>query len=191
MSDTVRARFRQLAGGEIVETAERLRARINERFPDSGLSQVASELLGFASESAGLLDYLGRPLWAIRVGVGVILAGMAGVLIMTLASIGLPSGAGGPTEVLQAAEAAFSLLVFLGAVVLFLVTLETRLKRGKALRALHQLRSLAHVVDMHQLTKDPERFNDPHTLAAVNDIESLTSGLSGKIWQKITLLERA
>ena len=35
-----------------------------------------------------------------------------------------------------------------------------------------------------------QRFNDPHTLAAVNDLESLTSGLSGKIWQKITLLER-
>jgi hypothetical protein len=27
------------------------------------------------------------------------------------------------------------------------------------------------------------------TLAAVNDVESLTTGLSGKIWQKITLLE--
>jgi len=29
---------------------------------------------------------------------------------------------------------------------------------------------------------------DPVTLAAVNEIEALTTGLSGKIWQKITLL---
>ena len=30
-----------------------------------------------------------------------------------------------------------------------------------ALRALHQFRSLAHIVDMHQLTKDPERLMSP------------------------------
>jgi hypothetical protein len=35
-----------------------------------------------------------------------------------------------------------------------------------------------------------QHFNDPVTLAAVSDIESLTTGLSGKIWQKITLLDR-
>jgi hypothetical protein len=33
-----------------------------------------------------------------------------------------------------------------------------------------------------------ERFDDPVTLAAVNEIETLTAGLSRKIWQKITLL---
>jgi hypothetical protein len=37
-----------------------------------------------------------------------------------------------------------------------------------------------------------ERFDDPVTLAAVNEIESLTAGLSRKIWQKISmLLDRA
>jgi hypothetical protein len=47
-------------------------------------------------------------------------------------------------------------LVFLGAAVLFLVTLETRWKRDAALEAVGELRALAHVIDMHQLTKDPE-----------------------------------
>jgi hypothetical protein len=32
---------------------------------------------------------------------------------------------------------------------------ENRIKRRAALESLHQLRSIAHVVDMHQLTKDP------------------------------------
>lgn len=40
----------------------------------------------------------------------------------------------------------------------FLVGVEVRIKRNRALRALHVLRSLAHIVDMHQLTKDPERL---------------------------------
>ena len=119
--------------------------------------------------------------------------------------------------------------------IFFLLTIESRLKRRRALGTIHGLRSLAHVVDMHQLTKDPERlaspapdtasspertmtpaelgryldycsellsvnsklaallvehFNDEVVLGAVNEIETLTTGLSGKIWQKIRLIER-
>ena len=96
---------------------------------------------------------------------------------------------------------------------------------------------MAHIIDMHQLTKDPERianpdaggdtpssptrhltpfalsryldycsemlsllsksaalyvqdFADPVTISAVNEVENLTTGLSGKIWQKIMILDR-
>src|SRR2546429_5304369 len=49
-------------------------------------------------------------------------------------------------------------VVFLGLAVLFLATVETRIKRRRALAALHELRSIAHIVDMHQLTKDPDQF---------------------------------
>ncbi|MGF1527221.1 MAG: hypothetical protein ACFCBW_10560, partial [Candidatus Competibacterales bacterium] len=55
--------------------------------------------------------------------------------------------------------AAVNNLVVLGAWVFFLVSLENRLKRRRVLRALHELRTVAHVVDMHQLTKDPERLS--------------------------------
>ena len=40
----------------------------------------------------------------------------------------------------------------------FLLKLEERLKRRRALAALHELRSIVHVIDMHQLTKDPSKF---------------------------------
>ncbi len=56
---------------------------------------------------------------------------------------------------LQGLEAAANLVVLTGAALFFLVTLEERLKRRRALRALHELRSIVHVIDMHQLTKDP------------------------------------
>ncbi|HLA64366.1 MAG TPA: hypothetical protein VK610_08045, partial [Rhodothermales bacterium] len=35
-----------------------------------------------------------------------------------------------------------------------------------------------------------QHLNDPVVLSAVNEIENLATGTSGKIWQKITLLER-
>jgi hypothetical protein len=36
-----------------------------------------------------------------------------------------------------------------------MITLEERLKRRQILKALQELRSIIHVIDMHQLTKDP------------------------------------
>ena len=32
---------------------------------------------------------------------------------------------------------------------------------ASSLKALHELRSMAHIIDMHQLTKDPERITGP------------------------------
>jgi hypothetical protein len=58
-------------------------------------------------------------------------------------------------EFVQATDAAFNVIVLLTGAVLFLVSMENRMKRNSALKVLHELRSLAHVVDMHQLSKDP------------------------------------
>ena len=229
------SQYRRLDELRIVATLARLRDRIAERFPDSGLSRIADELLALNTEVTAFVTYVQKPNWPIRFGAAVAIVGMAGVILAIAGSFTLSSGIGGVTDLIQAADAALSTFVFLGAMVFFLLTLEARLKRRKALAILHQLRSMAHVVDMHQLTKDPERiasaepdtassperllspaelgryldycsellslisklgalhvqhFNDPVTLAAVNEVESLTSGLSSKIWQKITLLER-
>ena len=60
------------------------------------------------------------------------------------------------TNFIQAFEASISSIVFIGAAILFLISWENRIKRRRALKSLHELRALAHIVDMHQLTKDPE-----------------------------------
>ena len=41
----------------------------------------------------------------------------------------------------------------------FLYSFPERVQRGRLLNLLHQLRSTAHIIDMHQLTKDPERLS--------------------------------
>jgi len=35
-----------------------------------------------------------------------------------------------------------------------------------------------------------QNFDDPVTLAAVNEVENLTNGLARKIWQKIMIFDR-
>jgi len=72
-----------------------------------------------------------------------------------LISISTSTTADNVYSVLQGVDAAANLIVLMGAGVFFLTRIEERLKRRAALRALHELRSIVHVIDMHQLTKDP------------------------------------
>jgi hypothetical protein len=56
----------------------------------------------------------------------------------------------------------------------FLLTLEARFKRGRVLDALHRLRSLAHVIDMHQLTKDPTTLLNTHQSTSASPPRTMT-----------------
>jgi hypothetical protein len=51
-----------------------------------------------------------------------------------------------------------------------------RLQRGHTLELLHRLRSLAHIIDMHQLTKDPERLKPGFRQTAVSPDPGLDRG---------------
>jgi hypothetical protein len=55
----------------------------------------------------------------------------------------------------QGIESAMNIAVLVGLGLLALTRAESHWKRRRALGSLHALRSLAHVIDMHQLTKDP------------------------------------
>ena len=226
--------YRELDSQRILATTRALSQRVGERFPDSGLSRVAGELLARAEESEVRLQRLRQPHWPVRLGVGIAIIVLAAIAVAAALTVRMAPGISGVGELLQALESGINDALFIGLAIFFLVTLEGRFKRRAALRALHELRSIAHIVDMHQLTKDPEylltpqmvtassptramtRFelaryfdycsellsltsklaalhaqylNDPVVLGAVNDVESLAGQLSGKIWQKIMLLD--
>ncbi len=235
--------YRQLDENRILDTLSVLRRRIEERFPASGLSEVGGELHTVAKETHENIEYLRRPHWPLRilatVSILTLVIILGSALVALAAQLWSQQGSGQSgelAEVVQAVESLVQEAVFLGIAVWFFLTLESRIKRRRALRAIHELRSIAHIVDMHQLTKDPERllsgepntasspqrnmtlpqlgryldyctemlslvsklaalyvqyFNDPVVLDTVSEVESLAGGLSNKIWQKITLLERA
>jgi len=220
---------------KIVETCRESRDSISQRFPGSGLSGLASALLSVSEQAAGLSEWLSKPHLPLRA-----FAGLGILVVLIIVVEVLLNLKGQPTftsiaEFLQGSEAAINEVALLGVAVFFLLTLETRLKRRRALKAIHVLRSMAHIIDMHQLTKDPERtagvpppgdtgakrpqnpteliryldycsdqlaliskiaalyvqkFNDPVTVSAVNEIEDLTNGLARKMWQKIMIFDR-
>jgi len=157
-------------------TIQLLARRVGERFPESGLSGVAAGLVQVADENEAAIEHLRRPLWWVRsltaVAIGLLLA----LVLWALLQIGHLSHSGsiGVAEFLQATDAATNQLLFLGLTVIFLASLEVRIKRRTALRLLHRLRSVAHVVDMHQLTKDPESVLRPAARTASSPVRSLT-----------------
>jgi hypothetical protein len=221
----------------VLQTVRALQRRIRERFPEAGLNRVCAELERVCKESGARVEWIARPIWFLRVVRYVLLAGIVvGVLLGLIGVVEelvhqkLPS-----TEFIPLLEAGLNEIVAIGIGTFFVWRLETRVKRCRALAALHELRSIAHVIDMHQLPKDPDRLmrsrrdtessprsamsafdlrryldycsemlsltgkvaaihlqtlDDSAVVAAVNEIETLTTGLSRKIWQKIDLVTR-
>lgn len=152
-----RSRYRELWPERIVETARQLLSRIQERFPQSGLRNLAAEVEQIAKEALVRSQQIRRPNYWLRTAVVSVIGVMIGVLAVVIPHVHATKGAEFEvTEFVQTFEAAMGSLVFLGAALIFLLTLEHRWKRERALAAIRELRALAHIVDMHQLTKDPE-----------------------------------
>ena len=146
-----------LDADKIVETVAALGRRIDERFPGSGLGEVCASLWRIARQAKERSEQIQRPIVLLRVGVMALLALIGAGLVATVLSLELPRHGLDLADFIQVLEAGINDVVLIGAAVFFLVTVEGRVKRRRGLDALHELRSIAHVIDMHQLTKDPER----------------------------------
>ncbi|HYG33479.1 MAG TPA: hypothetical protein VEC99_01765 [Clostridia bacterium] len=149
------AKLRRLDPAKIVETVRSLHIRIEERFPASGLGKVVSELLLVAEETVQRTQWIQRPHLLLRAAALVLSAAIIALLIGLLLTI-RQFQFNEFTNSVQALDSSISSVVFIGAAILFLVSWENRIKRDRALKAIHELRALAHIVDMHQLAKDPE-----------------------------------
>jgi hypothetical protein len=229
-----RAPLRHLSPGKIVETVRVLMCRIEERFPGSGLAKVAGELHAISKDAVVRAERIRWPDWRLRVIIGLLIAIIVVVLVEILTGLRMNDEVFQVGQFVQLVDSSLASLIVVGAAIAFLISLEVRLKRQRALKAIRELRSLAHIVDMHQLTKDPERvtgrgkstvsspertmtpfelvryldycsellslvskigalyvqdFPDTVALEAVDQLASLTNGLSRNIWQKIMIVE--
>jgi hypothetical protein len=174
--------YRQLDASKIIETVDRLERRIVERFPESGLRRVASEISSTARQLCDTAESLGRPHPTLRVLAALSLTAVIAAAVSALIVLARvdTSGPASITDVAQGIEATVNDVIFLGVAIYFILSWERRAKRRIALRALHQLRSLAHVVDMHQLTKDPDRIAHPQPDTASSPERTMTAEQMGR-----------
>lgn len=171
---TADGRYQELNPRQIVLTIARLRARFDERFPERGFGQVLRELETTASAAVDRTREILRPNLGLRAGIGLLLIALPIPIVLKIASYDLEKLQFSLPEFIQTLEAALGATFFLGAMALFLVTLESRLKRRRAITAIHELRAMAHIVDMHQLTKDPDTVLPGHVSTASSPERQMT-----------------
>lgn len=230
------SRYQHLDGGAVRRSAEALQRRIASRFPDRGLWEVCGEVVALVDEvnaGSGISRRRVRLARLLsRIAMLVVVAFLGGAVTLAAIDVAETPGALAPVDLLPLIETIINDLVFGGIAVFFLFTVPERMERARVLRILHRLRSLAHVIDMHQLTKVPERLErssredgglgmsraeltryldfctemlslvgksaalfaegttDGDVLDAVEGIETLTSDMARKVWQKIAIIQQ-
>jgi len=229
----------QLVADHVGATVEQLERRIRARFGDRGLTRAAQDLrrlVGEVQEEAGQSHLrLRRTTFFARTTSVTIVVATVAALAFSLRTA-FVEGLEQSQDWVPLIESLINDLVFAAIAMLFLWAFPERLERRTMLRLLHRLRSLAHVIDMHQLSKDPEQVSPSYTRTAesvshgldadqlhhyldycsemlsltakaaalcaehssdevvldtISTLETLTTELSNKIWQKISLLPRA
>lgn len=178
--------FNRLMISELIETIDGLKRRIETRLPGRNLALIAEDVRRVASDAARRSRWARQPNITLRILNGLLIAVMASILIYALGYLHFTEA--GAWEMIEGVDAAISSIVFLGVTTLTVVTLENRIKRRKLLDAIHELRVLAHIIDMHQLAKDPdmflhgrdERAEPPETPEAAHGREPLTPFLVGR-----------
>ncbi|MBN2316254.1 MAG: hypothetical protein JXM79_20165 [Sedimentisphaerales bacterium] len=158
---------------EIQKTISRLYQRINDRFPEAGLVEVCRRLHEVSLEADKTVRWIARPNYWLRAGVGGLITLVTGLLVASLLQLKLDIESITLYDFIQITEAAVSELVLIGAGIITLITYENRRKRHRVIEATNRLRSIAHVVDAHQLTKDPDRLSKIHTLTPHSPSEGL------------------
>jgi type II secretory pathway pseudopilin PulG len=167
--------YRRLDTAKIIQTAERLEARIAERLPETGLCRVAAELALLSRDTADKAQRLEPPLWLLRAAIAlVVLAGAA--LFLTIGTI-IPLARLSQDAVgsVQSIEAVINTAVLAILGLAALIQLESRIKRRRAAAGLHELRAMIHVIDMHQLNKDPATFAADYVPTAHSPQHDLTA----------------
>ncbi len=151
-------RYRQIEANEIIHTIDELHMRISQRFPKSDLAAVCEELLVVAKETEAKSQAVNAPNYPLRAIIIVLLVTAATVVFFLVRTAQLKQGEVELFGLFQGLEAGTNLIIFTSVAVYFLFSLESRISRTRAMKDLNELRSIVHVIDMHQFSKDPSEL---------------------------------
>ncbi len=144
---------------KLCTTIDRLCLRIHGRFPQSSLLQVCRDLHEICRNAEQDIVAISKPNWLLRGGVlafvVAVVVTMGFAFVYSLSALQIDTSGSNVFDFIQTVEAGLNGIFLAGAALLVLISLENRMKRHRVIQAINRLRGIAHVVDMHQLTKDP------------------------------------
>ena len=147
--------FKNLDIDKVTAAIELLRLRVQERFPTANLLNVCNELKELSNNAKTNIQHLNKPYVYFRIIFSFLIILTIVLITYTIwhiSSQDLPSNF---QSFIATSEALMNELVMIGAAFYFIGKFENSLKQKKILYALQELRTIIHVIDLHQLTKDP------------------------------------
>ncbi len=146
----------KLSSKKIIETTGLLKTRIEERFPNSSLGRLCGDLKKIAKDSDKTIEVINQTNFTCRLLVFTFIVMVLGFSIFGFSRLEFKlQNINTVTGMLNVLDAVFNIVFLVGGAILFLVSMENRSKRKKVIQAVNTLRCMAHVIDSHQLTKDP------------------------------------
>lgn len=166
--------YRSLDPAKILATANALEARVASRFPDAGLLGVAKEIVALTRDTTREAEALQAPIWWLRLLIAAIILGGAGLFLSVGTFLSFSNLSQDAVRSVQSIEAAINTTVLAGLGLTALVRLEARIKRLRVTKNLHGLRSIIHVIDMHQMTKDPAALSSDYKATAASPVRTFS-----------------
>ena len=110
----------------VVTTIERLRDRIHQRFPNSGLERVCAGLADTAKRTAAKTDYIKARNLILRTGIAIILGLSLFLLLSVSRNIRVTKGAPRALDIVQGLGSSINILLLGFGGAAFLLTIKTR-----------------------------------------------------------------
>lgn len=168
----------QLDPEKILATADTLALRVDERFPKSGLAKLSSELAEIARGTVRNIEQSGRRIPLLRLGAWFFI--FISILLISLMTRYVHlnwdslTNINEPGDLIQAIQATIETAVFIAASIAFFFGWENRIRRRRAMVALHELRTLAHLVDIHQLNKTPDTIRFTSSFSKISPVRRMS-----------------
>ena len=147
--------FKNLDIDKVTAAIELLRLRVQERFPTANLLNVCNELKELSNNAKANIQHLNKPYVYFRIIFSFLIILTKVLITYTIWHISSQDLPTNFQSFIATSEALMNELVMIGAAFYFIGKFENSLKQKKILYALQELRTIIHVIDLHQLTKDP------------------------------------
>lgn len=152
----------KLLPNEIKKTCDRLYLRIQKRFPQASLLKTCNNLLKIVNDVQPTVQWINKPNYFIRILSWFLILILTASIIQAWLALNINWSGMNMADFFQMIDAGFNSIVLLGAAGIFLSTSEIKRKRKRVINAINKLRCIAHIIDAHQLTKDPHQMSEHH-----------------------------
>lgn len=147
----------------VTHTAENLRKEIVSKLPGSTLAKLSEELESLARQSNERILSFTRPVYKIRIFSFLAILAAVFFPVWALNHIDTSWKFETVTDLFEALDAGFNLIVLLAGALWFLYSLEATSRRKRALQSIRELRQFIHTIDRTQMYYTPDLYKpDSH-----------------------------